>query len=81
MSEAGVPPMFIRMSDLFPVPGFNMQLQQSLQVSHLGVSLWGIAVLLQLGEVEGTLSQRFTLSLVQFASYVDQPGRKVWENK
>lgn len=63
--------MFIRMPDLFPVPGFNVQLQQSLQVSHLGVSLRGITVLLQAGEVEGTLCQRFTFSLVQFASYVD----------
>lgn len=38
-------------------------------------------MLLQVGEVEGTFCQWFTFSLVQFASYVDQPGRKVKQNK
>lgn len=51
-----------------------MQLHQSLQVSHLGVGLRGVAVVLQLGEVLGTLGQWLALSLVQLASEVDEPG-------
>lgn len=74
MSRAGVSPVCISVSDLFPVPGFHMQLHQSLQVSHLGISLGGIAMVLQLCEVERTLCQWFALSLVQLASDVDQPA-------
>lgn len=78
MSWAGVPSMCISVSDLFPVPGFHMQLHQSLQVSHLGISLWGIAVVLQPLEVERTFCQRLAFSLVQLTSNVDKPG---WEKR
>lgn len=78
MSRAGVPPVYISVSDLFPVPGFHMQLHQSLQVSHLGISLWGIAMVLQPLEVESTFWQQLTFSLVQLPSDVDQPE---WEEE
>lgn len=74
MRGAGATLMCLTVSDLFPVPGFHMQLHQSLQVSHLGISLWGIAMVLQLLEVERTFCQQLTFSLVQLTSNVNQPG-------
>lgn len=62
-------------SDLFPVQSVHVQLQQSLQVAHLGVGLGGVAVVLQPGEVERALGQGFALGLVQFAGDADEPGR------
>lgn len=55
-----------------------MQLHQSLQVSHLGIHLWGVAMVFQSLEVVCTLRQRFTLCLVQLTGDVDQPS---WEKK
>lgn len=52
-----------------------MQLHQSLQVAHLGVGLGGVAVVLQLGEVERALGQGFALGLVQLAGDADEPAR------
>lgn len=55
---------WISVSDLFPVSRLHVQLHQSLQVPHLGISLWGIAMVSQPLKVHRTLRQRFTLSLV-----------------
>lgn len=62
-------------SDLFPVQSLHVQLHQSLQVAHLGVGLGGVAVVLQLGEVERALGQGFALRLVQLAGDADEPAR------
>lgn len=75
MSGAGVPPLCaLRVSHLFPVAGFHVQLHEGLQVSHLGVGLRGVAVVLQPLEVERTLGQQFPLRLVQLSGDVDQPA-------
>lgn len=67
------------LTDLVPVSCLHVQMHQGLQVSHLGVGLRGVTMVLQLLEVGRTLSQWFALRLIQLTGYVNQPDRGVEE--
>ena len=56
-----------------PVARLDVQRHQCLGVTHLGVRLGGVGVLLQLLQVEGALAERLPLSLVQLPRHVYQP--------